>query len=104
MKIKIVLLTLLFTAFAVTARMMEVFSNWGNVRNRAHDIVIVNCGKPIVTVLPPNNIITGAAESDSEVEISYVLKGTNSLGMARLKTDHVLHQGEDYLVFGNFEN
>lgn len=33
-----------------------------------------------------------------------MLKGTNTTGAARLWTDHIVHQEENYLVFGIFEN
>jgi len=103
MKIKIIILAFVFTAFVVAARMVSLFSNWEEIEGRSRDIVVVNCGKPVVTKLPPNTIASGAAKSDFEAEIIYVLKGTNSLGMARLQTDHELRQGENYLVFGNFD-
>jgi len=103
MKIKIIALAIVFTTFAVAARMVSLFSNWGEVEWRNPDIVVVNCGKPVITILPPNTYVSGAAKSDFKVQIMYVLKGTNRLGAARLQTDHELHQGEKYLVFGSFE-
>ena len=104
MKSKAILLTFLMTAVMATAGMVSLFSSWDETKNTSHDIVIVSCGKPIITKLPPHTYITGVPKVDSEVQIILVLKGTNRLGLARLQTDHELRQGENYLVFGNFRD
>jgi hypothetical protein len=103
MKSKLLISLIFLICIAAAARMVSVFSSWDSVEWTSKDILVVVCGKPVEVNMPPNSIVTGGPKSDSEVQVISVLKGTNGLGSARLKTDHDLHQGEHYLVFGNFD-
>ena len=103
MKAKVVIAILVLVAITALGRMVSLFSNWGNVENESSSIFVARCGKPTPPP-PPSILYSSPPRSDSEIEIIAILKGTNSPGMARLQTDHELHQGENYLVFGKLED
>lgn len=100
MKNKIIIVSLaLLMAIAVSARLVAPFVGLGSLEESSSDIMVIRCGKPYQ---PADNVgAINAVYSDSEIEVLFVLKGTNGMGATRLQTDHDLHQGEDYLVFGN---
>jgi len=100
MKIKITIVSIaLLVAINVTARLIAPFLGWENLVQNSPNIMVIHCGKPFQ--LPANVGIADATECDSEIEVLFVLKGTNGAGATRLQTDHELYQGENYLVFGH---
>jgi hypothetical protein len=98
MKRNTVLILASFLAVTALARLMAPFSSWDRVKESSSSIVIVKCGDPIPPA--PGVIVMNATKSDSAICVRCVLKGTGSLGPARLLTDYDLRNGENYLVFG----
>lgn len=92
---------ILLAAFTAAARIIVPFQNWSQVEQESPSIVIARCGEP--TPPTPGVINVNGTRSDSSIEVVYVLKGTNALGVSRLLTDHELQKGEKYLIFGNFD-
>lgn len=102
MKTKIVMAVVAIGAISVMARMLSLFSTWDDIKKECSCISVVRCGSPVIP--PPGVFYSNHPRSDSDVQIVAVLKGTNNTGAARLESDHTLYEGENYLVFGNFEN
>ena len=102
MKNKIIVFLLLLIPICTIARIVVPFQGWGRLKDTSPYIAIVQCGKP--TPLVPNELTIGGPKSDSEIQVVFFLKGTNSLNSARLQTDRQLWQGEYYLVFGYYED
>jgi hypothetical protein len=63
-------------------------------------IAVVQCGKPT----PQNAQVFGVGRSDVEIQLVFSLRGTNNVVPVRLQTEHELHLGEKYLVFGDCDS
>jgi hypothetical protein len=98
---KIITAILLVTTSAL-ARVIVPFESWSQVEAQSTCIAIVRCGEK--TPAASDVIVLNATKSDSTIDVVFVLRGTNSLGAARLLTDHKLQKGENYLVFARYEN
>lgn len=97
---KTTIITILsFITIGAFARMGFPFSSWEEIIHHSTDIVVVRCGK---TVPPPPSL--SPPRSDAGIDVIGILKGTNSLGPSRLWTDHLVHEGENYLIFGAYNN
>src|SRR4051812_20309875 len=101
MKYKFIIPAIVFLSLAALARVVPPFANWEHVESASSSIVVVKCGKQIAqdSKVPSD----GGPDSDSEVEILAILKGSPEQGRGRLQTDHELREGECYLVFGDFK-
>lgn len=102
MKTKIIIVAASLITVGVMARIIAPFHGWGDLTETSPNVIVVKCGKP--TPPNPDVIVMNGTKSDAEIQIVSVLKGTNDLSSARLQTDHELRQGENYLVFGYFDN
>ncbi|MGH7952940.1 MAG: hypothetical protein ACREFE_13635 [Limisphaerales bacterium] len=96
------ILTALLISISVIARITAPFPGWDRLEKKSPDIIIANCGKP--TLSTPGVLVANAPASDSSIEILAVLKGTNNIHFARLLTDHDLREGENYLIFGYYDD
>jgi len=85
-------------AAGVSARMIDKFRGWDELVNATPYIAVVQCGTP--TQLQPNARYDDARLSDVAITTIIALKGTNNVSPVRLKTDHEMISGRDYLVFG----
>lgn len=94
---KIITAITLMAALTAMARLVIPFESWNQVEEQSPSIIVANCGER--TRAPQGIITINSTKSDSAIQIIYVLKGTNSIGSARLLTDHSLQDGEKYLVF-----
>ena len=103
-KSKIKAVSFIVALFAVTAvaRLAEPFHSWQYLQNETPCILIARCGSWTPPV--PNVGIINAPRSDVKILVRAVLKGTNTLGIARLQTNHKLREGEYYLAFANFHD
>ncbi len=97
MKIKIIIgLILVSTTFAI-AVIITPFQGWEWTEEKSNDIIIVRC-------LETPQRAYGEGMIQSKINITAVLKGTNSLGPAALLTQIPLTQGEDYLLLANYSD
>ena len=89
-------------AISVIARVIAPFLGWDRLEGASSCIVVAHCGEP--TPPTPNVMVVGGTKSDSEIQVISVLKGANNVASARLQTDHELRKGENYLVFGYYDD
>jgi hypothetical protein len=97
MKAKIILLiaaSLTLTAIGTT---ILPFQGWEWLNEKSPDIMIARCTK----TPRPGTVLNGVS---SDIEVLLVLKGTNGLGPAILDSVYWPRQGEDYLIFGNYQD
>ena len=92
----VLLLMFALAATGASARIFDLFTSWEELEKLSTYIVVLQCSKPI----PPVPSV-GAANSDAEIQVIFNLKGTNNVTPVRLQTNHELHFGEKYLVFGD---
>jgi hypothetical protein len=100
MKTKVTILTAFLITISVIARVIAPFPGWDRLKQNSPNIIIAYCGKP--TPPTPGILFMNAPASDSAIDVVLVLKGANNANSARLLTDHLLQQGENYLVFGYY--
>src|SRR5438132_652428 len=100
MKTKIITLSGLI-ALTAFARMIVPFPGWDRLVKGSPDIVVVQVGD--LNPLDPKVDIANGARFDVRIKVLSILKSTNSPA-ARLQTDHELHFGEAYLIFGHYDN
>ncbi len=98
MKTTLIISICILITICATARIIERFHGWDITINDSQYIAIVHCKNP--TPPKPNVRVMDATKSDSEIEIVFTLKGTNSVNPSRLLTDYELRPRENYLVFG----
>ena len=82
----------------VTARIIDTFRSWDDLKSMSSYIAVIECGNP--TPPNPHFKIANATKSDSAIQTVFILKGTNNVSPTRLLTDRELCSGKRYLVFG----
>src|SRR5579872_7246839 len=91
----ITIITITLTILSAVAYVLSPFDGWDRVEKMSPDIVVVNCWKPTP---PTPGVDFVGPDSDYQVGVVSVLKGTNATTSARLLTDHPLQIGRTYLV------
>jgi hypothetical protein len=82
------------------------FPGWNILTEKSSDIIILRCN----ATPDPFNIWKDGHQVDfqglfdSEMQITYVLKGATNSGVTRLSSEYSPRQGEYYLVLGNYYN
>jgi len=94
MKKIIMLATLLATISVAMAIIITPFQGWDWLEEKSSDIVIARCSETPLQIY-------GGGLVNAHIEVTDVLKGTNSLKSAFLVSQFQPSQGEDYLIFGN---
>lgn len=99
---KTIILAGFFITFLAAGRVLVKFPGWDKLIENSPNVSVVCVGIPILQ--NPNIRVEGGLASDFEIQTVYILKGTNSVNPTRLKTNHDLSPGENYLVFGYCDN
>lgn len=104
MKKYLSIIVVVLMASSVFAIFINKFTSWDDLIEQSPNIIIARCTSTLGTAKSekPIAIVDGVIYSD--IEVISVLKGNAKPGQARLASQYWPYQGEEFLLFANYEN
>ncbi len=93
-------------ASTTAAIIIQPFDSWRSLTDRSPNIIIARCtATPDPLSGKKNEVLLDIQDGviDSEIVVIHALKGRTNLGPSRLVSQYWPRQGENYLIFSDYE-
>ena len=97
-KLRIMVIALLASFSTASAIFLSPFTSWDDLTQKSPDIVIVRCTATPMSYTAIDGMVF------SEIEVLFVLKGSTKTGHAKMVSQYVPHQGEEFLMFSTYQS